>query len=133
MSGKCALSLTQASLAFHRVNLLRERRLNPPEWVDRVLGAVPGHPDRLTPKHEHAAELQARTVTNLSNARSAWLDNTRKALDALGRRRLRVDRLTAGGARRGDAGPAPGSRSDVLGREPAAGPNDRGGFAWSPA
>lgn len=43
---------------------------------------VPGFPDRIVPKSEHAAELKKRTLTNLYNARPAWLDNAHKALDA---------------------------------------------------
>lgn len=40
------------------------------------------HPDRILPKNEAAAkELKKRTLTNLYNARPAWLDNAHKALD----------------------------------------------------
>ena len=42
---------------------------------------VPGYPDRLIPKPEHAAELKKRTLTNLYNQRPAWLVNAHRALD----------------------------------------------------
>lgn len=55
---------------------------NPPDLVDRVPEVVPGYPDRLLPKDEKAAkELKKRTLTNLCNARPAWLDHAHKALD----------------------------------------------------
>ena len=68
--------------AAHRLNALRENWLNPPEWVDRVPEVVPGYPDRIIPKPEHAAEIKKRTLTKLYNARPAWLDNAHKGLDA---------------------------------------------------
>lgn len=68
--------------AARRLNELRENWLNPPDWVERVPEVVPGFPDRIVPKPEHAAELKKRTLTNLYNARPAWLDNAHKALDA---------------------------------------------------
>ncbi|MGB4336695.1 MAG: DNA methyltransferase [Chromatiaceae bacterium] len=73
-----ALAIAQAA---HRLNTLREGWLNPPEWVDRVPEIVPGYPDRLIPKPAHAAELRKRTLTNLYNARPAWLDHAHQALD----------------------------------------------------
>lgn len=69
--------------AARHLNELRENWLNPPEWVERVPEVVPGFPDRIVPKPEHAAELKKRTLTNLYNARPAWLDNAHKALDAV--------------------------------------------------
>ena len=74
-----ALAIAEAA---HRLNALRENWLNPPEWVERVPEVVPGYPDRIIPKPEHAAELKQRTLTNLYNARPAWLDNAHQALDA---------------------------------------------------
>jgi type II restriction/modification system DNA methylase subunit YeeA len=68
--------------AARRLNELRENWLNPPEWVERVPEVVPGFPDRIVPKPEHAAELKKRTLTNLYNPRPAWLDNAHKVLDA---------------------------------------------------
>jgi hypothetical protein len=68
--------------AAYRLNELREGWLNPPAWVERVSEVVPGYPDRIIPKPEHAAELKQRTLTNLYNARPTWLDNAHQALDA---------------------------------------------------
>jgi type II restriction/modification system DNA methylase subunit YeeA len=68
--------------AARRLNELRENWLNPPEWVERVPEVVPGYPDRIVAKPGHEAELKKRTLTNLYNARPAWLDNAHKALDA---------------------------------------------------
>jgi hypothetical protein len=73
-----ALAIAEAA---HRLNTLRENWLNPPEWVDRVPEIVPGYPDRIIPKPAHAAELKKRTLTNLYNARPAWLDHAHQALD----------------------------------------------------
>ena len=73
-----ALAIAQAA---HRLNALRETWLNPPEWVDRVPEIVPGYPDRIIPKPDHAVELKKRTLTNLYNARPAWLDKAHQALD----------------------------------------------------
>jgi type II restriction/modification system DNA methylase subunit YeeA len=73
-----ALAIAEAA---QRLNTLRENWLNPPEWVDRVPEIVPGYPDRLIPKPAHAAELKKRTLTNLYNARPAWLDHAHQALD----------------------------------------------------
>jgi type II restriction/modification system DNA methylase subunit YeeA len=64
-----------------RLNALRQNWLNPPEWVERVPEIVPGYPDRLIPKPEFAAELNRRTLTNLYNARPAWLDQAHRQLD----------------------------------------------------
>ncbi|MFZ1829268.1 MAG: class I SAM-dependent DNA methyltransferase [Candidatus Competibacteraceae bacterium] len=79
--------LPQASEGLHiaeaarTLNELRENWLNPPQWVDRVPEIVPGYPDRLIPKPEHAAELKKRTLTNLYNQRPAWLNHAHRALD----------------------------------------------------
>ena len=68
--------------AAKRLDELRERWLNPPEWVDRVPEVVPGYPDRLVPKDEEAAKaLKKRTLTNLYNERPAWLDHAHRNLD----------------------------------------------------
>jgi len=67
--------------AARTLNELRENWLNPPQWVDRVPEIVPGYPDRLIPKPEHAAELKKRTLTNLYNQRPAWLNHAHRALD----------------------------------------------------
>ena len=50
--------------------------------MQRVPEVVPGYPDRLLPVDAKAeAELKKRTLTNLYNARPAWLDHAHKALD----------------------------------------------------
>ena len=67
--------------AARRLNELRERWLNPPEWVQRIPEVVPGYPDRLVPVDEKAAqELKKRTLTSLYNQRPAWLVNAHRAL-----------------------------------------------------
>ncbi|MFV1878393.1 class I SAM-dependent DNA methyltransferase [Nioella sp.] len=68
--------------AAQRLNELRENWLNPADLVTRVPEVVPGYPDRILPKDDTAAkELKKRTLTNLYNARPAWLDHAHKALD----------------------------------------------------
>ena len=67
--------------AAQKLNELRDNWLNPPQWVDRLPEVVPGYPDRLIPKPEHAAELKKRTLTNLYNQRPAWLANAHRDLD----------------------------------------------------
>lgn len=68
--------------AAARLNELRENWLNPPDLVVCEPEVVPGYPDRILPKDEAAAkELARRTLTNLYNARPAWLDHAHRALD----------------------------------------------------
>lgn len=68
--------------AAAELNRLRENWLNPPDLVDRVPEVVESYPDRLIPKDDKAAkELKKRTLTNLYNARPAWLDHAHKKLD----------------------------------------------------
>lgn len=68
--------------AAARLNELRENWLNPADLVVQVPEVVAGYPDRILPKDEAAAkELAKRTLTNLYNARPAWLDNAHRALD----------------------------------------------------
>ncbi|MDP2828584.1 MAG: DUF559 domain-containing protein [Sulfuricellaceae bacterium] len=96
-----AENIAQAAKAL---NQLRETWLNPPEWVDWVrtpeeekasypLRPVPKHHPLPNPPPEgegaiakgdltYASELKKRTLTNLYNARPAWLDNAHKTLDA---------------------------------------------------
>ena len=69
--------------AARRLNELRENWLNPPELVIRVPEIVSGYPDRILPKDAAAAdEIKKRTLTNLYNARPAWLDDVHKELNA---------------------------------------------------
>ncbi|MEP3946678.1 DNA methyltransferase [Ascidiaceihabitans sp.] len=68
--------------AAARLNELRENWLNPADLVTRVPEVVAGYPDRILPKDEAAAKvLKKRTLTNLYNARPAWLDHAHAALD----------------------------------------------------
>jgi len=70
--------------AAHRLNALRENWLNPPEWVDWEITPEEekaGFPKRPLAKPGHEAELKKRTLTNLYNARPAWLDMAHKQLD----------------------------------------------------
>ncbi|OMG53563.1 SAM-dependent methyltransferase [Azonexus hydrophilus] len=70
--------------AARRLNELREAWLNPAEWVDWVITPEEekaGFPKRPVAKPGHEAELKKRTLTNLYNARPAWLDIAHKELD----------------------------------------------------
>ena len=61
---------------------LRDRWLNPPEWVEWVDEPVPGYPKRPVPRDNQAANaLKKRTLTNLYNARPQWLADAHEALD----------------------------------------------------
>lgn len=71
--------------AARRLNELRENWLNPPEWVEWVITPEEkkaGFPKRPVAKAGHEAELKKRTLTNLYNARPAWLDLAHRDLDA---------------------------------------------------
>ena len=62
---------------------LRDRWLNPPEWVEWVDEPVPGYPKRPVPRDEDTAKpLTKRTLTNLYNARPQWLADAHAAIDA---------------------------------------------------
>ncbi len=70
-----------ADAARHLVEL-RDRWLNPPEWVEWVDEPAPGYPKRPVARDEAAAkELKARTLTALYNARPQWLVDAHAALD----------------------------------------------------
>ena len=69
--------------AARRLVELRDRWLNPPEWVDWIGEPVPGYPSRPIPRDDYAAaQLKARTLTKLYNARPQWLADAHAALDA---------------------------------------------------
>ncbi len=69
--------------AARRLVELRDRWLNPPEWVEWVEEPVPGYPRRAVPRDEETARaLGKRTLTNLYNARPQWLADAHVALDA---------------------------------------------------
>ena len=71
------------ALEARRLVELRDRWLNPPEWVEWVDEPVPGYPKRAIPRDEEAAKaLKKRTLTNLYNARPQWLLDAHSALDA---------------------------------------------------
>ena len=71
-----------ASVA-RRLVALRDRWLNPPEWVEWVEEPVPGYPPRPVPRDKKAATaLKKRTLTNLYNARPQWLGDAHAQLDA---------------------------------------------------
>ena len=79
--GKTAEAIAAAA---RRLNELREAWLNPPEWVDWVITPEEekaGFPKRPVAKPCHEADLKKRTLTNLYNARPAWLDLAHKQLD----------------------------------------------------
>ena len=60
----------------------RRRWLNPPELVREEPDVLPSLPARLLPAGEDAErELRRRTLTNLYNARPAWLSHLHAALD----------------------------------------------------
>ncbi len=62
---------------------MRDRWLNPPEWVEWVDEPVPGYPKRPVPRNEDTAKaLKKRTLTNLYNSRPQWLIDAHQALDA---------------------------------------------------
>jgi hypothetical protein len=78
--------------AAKRLNDLRERWLNPPEWTERVAEVIPlgmtesPYPDRILPRANldvaDVAALKKRTLTNLYNERPSWLADAHAALDA---------------------------------------------------
>jgi hypothetical protein len=71
--------------AARRLSELREAWLNPPEWVDWVITPAEekaGFPKRPVAKSGHEADLKKRTLTNLYNARPAWLSHAHQQLDA---------------------------------------------------
>ena len=76
--------MASEALEARRLVELRDRWLNPPEWVEWVDQPVPGYPKRPIPCDEGAAKaLKKRTLTNLYNARPQWLADAHAALDAL--------------------------------------------------
>ena len=77
------MALGSEALEARRLVELRDRWLNPPEWVEWVDEPVPGYPRRPVPRDEDAAKaLKKRTLTNLYNARPQWLADAHDALDA---------------------------------------------------
>ena len=69
--------------AARRLADLRNRWLNPPEWVEWTDEPAPGYPKRPVPRNEDAAKaLKSRTLTALYNTRPQWLTDAHAALDA---------------------------------------------------
>ena len=69
--------------AARRLTELRDRWLNPPEWVEWIDEPAPGYPPRPAPRDAAAARVLAgRTLTVLYNARPRWLAHAHAALDA---------------------------------------------------
>lgn len=70
--------------AAHKLDQLRSNWLNPPEWTDWEITpeeAKAGFPLRPVAKPGHEADVKKRTLTNLYNARPAWLALAHEALD----------------------------------------------------
>ena len=73
---------TAIAKAARRLVSLRDRWLNPPEWVEWMEEPVPGYPKRPVARNEAAEKaLKKRTLTNLYNARPQWLDDAHTTLD----------------------------------------------------
>ncbi len=69
--------------AARRLVALRDRWLNPPEWVEWIDEPVPGYPKRPVPRNDESAiAIKERTLTNLYNDRPQWLADAHHALDA---------------------------------------------------
>ena len=74
-----AIAIAEAAC---RLVELRDRWLNPPEWVDWVDEPVAGYPRRAVPTAAAPLrELGRRTLTNLYNERPQWLEDAHAALD----------------------------------------------------
>ena len=92
----------------------RRRWLNPPELVREEPDVRPSLPPRLLPVDEAAeSELRKRTLTNLYNARPAWLSHLRVRPRRGRLRRLRLARVRRAGhaVGGGAAGSASGAES----------------------
>ncbi len=69
--------------AARRLVALRDRWLNPPEWVKWVDEPVGGYPKRAVPTAAAPVrQLRRRTLTNLYNERPQWLVDAHGELDA---------------------------------------------------
>ena len=75
---------TAIAEAARRLVSLRERWLNPPEWVEWLDEPVSGYPRRPVARDEAVEKaLKKRTLTNLYNTRPQWLADAHAALDAV--------------------------------------------------
>ena len=71
------------ALEAQRLVELRNRWLNPPEWVEWMDEPTSGYPKRAVPRDGDAAKtLKKRTLTYLYNARPQWLADVHASLDA---------------------------------------------------
>ena len=68
--------------AARRLVELRDRWLNPPEWVEWVDEPASGYPRRPVSRNETVVkELKKRMLTNLCNTRPQWLADAHATLD----------------------------------------------------
>lgn len=75
-------SAVAVALEAQRLVELRDRWLNPLEWVEWVDEPVPGYPKRPVPRDVNAAKaLERRTLTNVYNARPQGLADAHDALE----------------------------------------------------
>ena len=75
-----AIAIAQAA---RRLVELRDRWLNPPEWVDWIDEHAPNYPKRPVPTPAAPLQqLKRRTLTNLYNEKPQWLLNAHAELDA---------------------------------------------------
>ena len=69
--------------AARRLVELRDRWLNPPEWVDWIDESAPNYPKRPVPTPAAPLQqLKRRTLTNLYNEKPQWLLNAHAELDS---------------------------------------------------
>ena len=69
--------------AARRLVELRDRWLNPPEWIDWIDEPSPNYPQRPIPTPAAPLQqLKRRTLTNLYNQRPQWLADAHADLDA---------------------------------------------------
>lgn len=72
------------AIAAQDLFMLRDHYLCPPEWTDWIITPeeqAAGFPKRPVAKPGHEADLKERTLTNLYNARPAWLALAHETLD----------------------------------------------------
>ena len=75
-----AVAIAQAA---RRLVQLRNRWLNPPEWIDWIDEPSPNYPKRPVPTPAAPLQqLKRRTLTNLYNQRPQWLADAHAELDA---------------------------------------------------
>ena len=80
VSDEHAVAIAEAA---RRLVELRDRWLNPPEWVEWIDEPAPGYPKRPIPRNKSAeSELKKRTLTNLYNSSPQWLLNAHADIDA---------------------------------------------------